>query len=332
MRDDPLTEMVAIAASSLPLLERARGLLEMLDRWLPVDATWLTLSDPQSTVYATVGSTGLDRSVLDYLDRPTVAQEIEMVGLNRNRPPVSLGELPVAVDDLASWAECLIPAGFADGLGVPLAEPGGPYVGMLTVLFSGGDSPSAALRDRLGELAPLIARGVSPLPSLLATARLVQDATSGAVLYRDGTLRPLPGLGDHALMIAESPVVAIARRTLLAGQVYRSFMWPAQDGKGKARHARMTVLAATDDVPAFVLGTVLLTPDADCRGLTPRELQVLGLVVEGRSNQQIARQLAVAARTVAAHVEHILHKLDAATRTQAAVRAEREGCHVPPPP
>jgi len=59
---------------------------------------------------------------------------------------------------------------------------------------------------------------------------------------------------------------------------------------------------------------------------------VLGLVVEGRSNQQIARQLAVATRTVAAHLEHILHKLDAPTRTQAAVQAVREGCHVPPPP
>jgi DNA-binding CsgD family transcriptional regulator len=202
---------------------------------------------------------------------------------------------------------------------------------MLTVLFSGGGR-STALRDGLGKLAPLIARGVSPLPSLLSTARLVQGATSGAVLFRDGTLRPLPGLQDHALLVAESPVVEIARRTLLARQRYRSFMWPAHDGEGRAGHARMTVLAASDDVPVFVLGTVLMTPSADCRGLTPRELQVLGLVVEGRSNQQIATLLTVAPRTVAAHVEHILHKLDAPTRTQAAVRAEREGCHVPPPP
>src|SRR5919107_994062 len=239
MRDDPLAEMVEIAVSSLPLLERARGLMERLDRWLPVDGTWLTLSDPQSTVYATVGSTGLDQYVLDYLDRPTVAQEIQMAGLNHNGPPVRLKDLPVPVDDLATWAECLIPAGFRDGLGVPLAEPGGgPYVGMLTVLFSEGGR-SAALRDGLGNLAPLIARGVSPLPSLLATARLVQGATSGAVLFHDGTLRPLPGLQDHALLVAESPVVEIARRTLLARQPYRSFLWPAHDGHGTAGHARM---------------------------------------------------------------------------------------------
>jgi DNA-binding NarL/FixJ family response regulator len=40
----------------------------------------------------------------------------------------------------------------------------------------------------------------------------------------------------------------------------------------------------------------------------------------------------VAPRTVAAHVEHLLYKLEAPTRTVAAVRAEREGCYVPPAP
>jgi DNA-binding NarL/FixJ family response regulator len=81
-----------------------------------------------------------------------------------------------------------------------------------------------------------------------------------------------------------------------------------------------------------VLGTLLVRPHVDCRGLTPRELQVLGLLIEGRSNQQIATGLAVTPRTVAAHVEHLLDKLDAPTRTSAAVQAEREGCYVPPSP
>jgi DNA-binding NarL/FixJ family response regulator len=67
----------------------------------------------------------------------------------------------------------------------------------------------------------------------------------------------------------------------------------------------------------------------DLRGLTPRELEVLGLLIDGCSNQQIARALVVAPRTVAAHLEHILVKLGAPTRTLAAVRAEREGLYVP---
>jgi DNA-binding CsgD family transcriptional regulator len=278
-----------------------------------------------------VSSTGLDQSVVDYLNRPATALEIELTGLNRNGPPVSVADLPVAADQLPTWAECLSPAGFREGLGVALFEPGGRHVGLLGLLFSSGEPPSAAMRDRLAQLSPVIARSLSPMRSLLTTARIVRGATAGAVLLRDGTTYPLPGLEDHALLVAESPVVEIARATLLAGQVYRSFMWPARDGSGDPGHVRMTVLAATG-LPNFMLGALLMAPDVDSRGLTPRELQVLGLLVDGRSNQQIARRLAVAPRTIAAHVEHLLDKLGAPTRTLAAVRAEREGCYVPSSP
>ena len=332
MRDEPpVAEMIEIAVSTAPLLARAQGLLQRLNRCLPSEAAWLALSDPRSNVYATVSSTGLDRSVLDYLDGPATAQQIRLTGLNRNRSPISVADLPVAIDQLPTWTECLAPAGFREGLGVALFEPGGLHVGIVGLLFSSGERPSAAMRYRLAQLSPVIARGLSPMRSLLATARIVQGATAGAVLLQDGTTYPLAGLEDHALLVADSPVVDIARGALLAGQVYRSFMWPARNGHGATGHVRLTVLAATE-VPAFVLGMLLVTPDVDCRGLTPRELQVLGLLVDGRSNQQIASRLAVAPRTIAAHVEHLLHKLEAPTRTLAAIRAEREGCYVPPPP
>ena len=169
------------------------------------------------------------------------------------------------------------------------------------------------------------------MPSLLATAQLVQGARFGAVLRGDGVIYPVPGLGAHPLLVTDSRVVQIARQTFLAGQVYRSFVWPTDEGPGSTDHVRVTVLAAAER-PALVLGTVLVTPGVDCRGLTPRELEVLGLLVHGCSNQQIARRLSVAPRTVAAHVEHLLHKLQVRTRTSAAVLAEREGCYVPAPP
>jgi len=325
--DVPIAEIVEIAASTVPLLERARGLVESLDGWLPVEAIWLTLSDPESHVYATIGSSGLERSVLEYLDRPTVAREIQLAELNQDRPPVTVTELPVPIENHPTWAECLIPAGFRDGLAVPLVEPGGPYLGMLSLLYSSTEPPSGVLRNSVGQLAPLIARAVSPLRSLLATSRLVQGATAGLVLLRDGDTYPLPGL-EHQPSLVGALVLDIARQTLLAGHVYRSFMWPSQDDPDFADHVRITVLAATD-VPAFVLGTVLLAPDGECRGLTPREMQVLGLIVDGRSNQQIATRLTVAPRTVAAHVEHILRKLEVPSRTLAAVQAEREGCYIP---
>jgi DNA-binding NarL/FixJ family response regulator len=55
--------------------------------------------------------------------------------------------------------------------------------------------------------------------------------------------------------------------------------------------------------------------------LTPRERDVLRLVVEGRTNRQIAERLSLSIGTVKIHVEHIIAKLGVSDRTQAAVHA-----------
>ena len=52
--------------------------------------------------------------------------------------------------------------------------------------------------------------------------------------------------------------------------------------------------------------------------LTQREREVLAQVAEGRSNRQIARRLFISERTVEVHVSHILNKLSARSRVQAA--------------
>jgi DNA-binding NarL/FixJ family response regulator/signal transduction histidine kinase len=59
--------------------------------------------------------------------------------------------------------------------------------------------------------------------------------------------------------------------------------------------------------------------------LTPRELEVLRLLAQGQTNRQISRKLVVSAATVKVHVEHILTKLGACDRTQAAVWASEVG-------
>ncbi len=53
-------------------------------------------------------------------------------------------------------------------------------------------------------------------------------------------------------------------------------------------------------------------------GLTARELQVLELVAEGKTNRQIAADLFISTNTAGVHVSRILTKLGAATRTEAA--------------
>lgn len=59
--------------------------------------------------------------------------------------------------------------------------------------------------------------------------------------------------------------------------------------------------------------------------LTPRELEVLRLLVEGKSNKQIADELVITERTTKFHVSSILAKLGAHNRTEAAKIAAQRG-------
>jgi NarL family two-component system response regulator LiaR len=59
--------------------------------------------------------------------------------------------------------------------------------------------------------------------------------------------------------------------------------------------------------------------------LTSRETSVLNLLAKGRTNQQIASELCIAEATVRTHVSHILDKLGASNRVEAALHALRVG-------
>ena len=59
--------------------------------------------------------------------------------------------------------------------------------------------------------------------------------------------------------------------------------------------------------------------------LTGRERQVLGLLAQGRTNREVARELFVTEKTAAAHVSNILHKLGVRSRVEAAGMALRSG-------
>lgn len=69
------------------------------------------------------------------------------------------------------------------------------------------------------------------------------------------------------------------------------------------------------------------SPDepAPVQELTPRELQVLNLLAEGLANKNIAQNLAISEHTVKFHVNAIMGKLGAQSRTEAVVRATRLG-------
>jgi DNA-binding NarL/FixJ family response regulator len=63
-------------------------------------------------------------------------------------------------------------------------------------------------------------------------------------------------------------------------------------------------------------------------GLTPRQAQVLALLMKGRANKEICRDLGLAERTVKAHLSAVLNVLKATSRTQAVIAANRLGLDI----
>jgi DNA-binding CsgD family transcriptional regulator len=67
-----------------------------------------------------------------------------------------------------------------------------------------------------------------------------------------------------------------------------------------------------------------------CSTLTDREIEVLRLMAQGRSNRDMAKSLGITPKTVGHHVQHIYNKIGVSTRAAAAVFAvENRLLHIP---
>jgi len=69
-------------------------------------------------------------------------------------------------------------------------------------------------------------------------------------------------------------------------------------------------------------------PDLDAMGLSPRQTDVLSLLIEGVSNKVIARELDISEATVKSHLSIIFTRFGVATRTQVVVEVARQGWRV----
>jgi DNA-binding NarL/FixJ family response regulator len=87
-------------------------------------------------------------------------------------------------------------------------------------------------------------------------------------------------------------------------------------GAIRSVHAGQTLLA-----PAVAARLVVGVSAGGPESLTPRELEVLTLIGQGRSNAEIATLLSIAPRTAKVHVQNILGKLGATNRTEAVSMA-----------
>ncbi|WP_157756582.1 LuxR C-terminal-related transcriptional regulator [Plantactinospora sp. KBS50] len=302
------------------------ALFEQLRLVFPYVGRTLALLDTDRQAFTVRGIDGYPERVRDYFHTSAMYGDIDAIGLNRQRPPMRLRDLPIPPSELPVWADYLEPAGFREGIAIGLFGLDGSHLGLLMLHTDDPRTPDDATRDFLGTLAPVIANAVDPMRSIAPVARVIANARAGVLLTRAGKTHPLPGLSnDHPLVRPGSAVFAALSASLNCGHSYPSFL--AVHGRTLFR---ITALACPPEVPRHLRAMVLVSPSGELHGLTRRELEILGLLTEGRTNAQIARSAYIAERTVATHLEHILAKLRASSRTLAAVRALRLGLYIPP--
>lgn len=205
-------------------------------------------------------------------------------------------------------------------------------------IFAVGAPVVAGIHVAIVTRDPLVSAALRARLSAIDEVRLVDDPDRASVLLWDppafapGELPTLPTAGRGPVVIAivddnadPMPLLAAGVRGLLRRNV-------------DADRLRATVLAAElgltvlDEDPADAV-VAAWSPSEPLRPsppptfdrLTPRERDVLALLADGLSNRAIAQKLGISSHTVKFHVDALLDKLSARSRTQVVVKAVRQG-------
>jgi DNA-binding NarL/FixJ family response regulator len=145
---------------------------------------------------------------------------------------------------------------------------------------------------------------LAPASRMLILTRTEQNRVVEAIVA---------GASGYILKTAKPEAIVAAVKATAAGE---SVISPQIAGKLLQRIRELGIPIATDSDN---------TASAIRAALTPRELEIFTRLASGRSNHDIARELALSTNTVSNHIASILAKLHLDNRIQAAVQAVRSG-------
>lgn len=151
-----------------------------------------------------------------------------------------------------------------------------------------------------------------------AGIELAQSQSHGDVVLREDLPQEFDGL--PAVVLSDGPLTS------------RQFRWgvhailprdaPVEQIVAALHAASAGLLAVPMEASAALLPAA---SESDVENLTPREMETLEMLAEGLSNKQIAARLHISEHTAKFHVNSILGKLGAGTRTEAVMRGLRSG-------
>lgn len=174
----------------------------------------------------------------------------------------------------------------------------------------------------LSEALPLVA---GETPDVVLLDHRLEDSDSAEATRRILETHPACAV---LLMSAAEPatMLAAAMEAGIAGFVHKSRGLPTVTEALRTVAGGATVFES-DDLRAAVNR---LGGGASDSGLTDRELEVLGLLTEGRNIEAIADELVLSHHTVRNHVRHVLEKLGAHSQLEAVAIGLRMGLVEPP--
>lgn len=155
------------------------------------------------------------------------------------------------------------------------------------------------------------------------------------VLLLDLAMPDLDGIGVTRRVSEASPETRVVlftsfgdRREVLAAVDAGAVGYLLKDAEPSELSAAIRAAARGEAPLAPKAAAALLQeriPSQAGHELTPREREVLALVIAGRRNKQIARRLGISEKTVKGHLTNLFQRIGVTDRTQAALWAERNG-------
>ncbi|WP_166301064.1 MULTISPECIES: response regulator transcription factor [unclassified Bradyrhizobium] len=208
---------------------------------------------------------------------------------------------------------------------------------MTTRIVIGDDHPlvQAALQSALSAVLPDLE--IIPCQSLDEVLAAVPGRIEEIdLILLDLTMPGIQGFAALFVLLAQFPTVPVAIISARqdAATIRRAIAYGASGYIPKS----LGLPAMADAITRILGGEIWMPPNIGGRGsiqsedvelaaraasLSPQQLRILAMIVEGRLNKQIAAEIGIAEQTVKGHVSTILRKLGVGSRTQAAVLAER---------
>jgi DNA-binding CsgD family transcriptional regulator len=349
-------EVKRLSSAGLEGTELLRQTAERLRLAVPFEGYGIGTLDPATNLMTHFVAEGLDERSLDettsvYLDRVYFEEDLDrIISMLRERRPVEL--LSEAIggkpESKLLYREFLKPLGFAHGLGSVLTD-GGSAWGALA-LVRGADAPDFSSRDigLVRRLTPHVGAGLKAavLNSRASVEPATEDAPGVLALdHRGHVLSHTPSVEQllseleeldpfwresRSLPVAVRMVRNAVRRALAPGTDRDLDLIPKM--RVRARSGRWLTLygSLTEASPGRPSETVIVVEptkseevawlNAASYGLSPREEEVVKLVVHGFSNRQISRTLHISENTVQRHLSNIFEKVGVRSRKELLKR------------